>query len=164
MLRNVATFLIVSLSLAASSAQPPSSLPTFDIASIHSMNYAAEARTHIYNSPKTSEFKAVNVTLRALLEVAYQLPETQMQGGPTWTSKDKFDLEAKSDPSLDRHLASLPSDQARQLKRQMLRALLADRFQLAAHTETRELPIYALIVAKGGSKLTSPTSMAQRYP
>lgn len=127
--------------------------PAFDVASIRPMHYDHTARTHIYNSARDGSFKAVNVTLRALLEVAYDLPETQMFGGPAWTSVDKFDLEAKSDVSVNEQMAALPSHEAKEAKRRMLRALLAERFKLAAHTETREMPIYALVVAKGGPKL-----------
>ncbi|HEV2619142.1 MAG TPA: TIGR03435 family protein [Acidobacteriaceae bacterium] len=160
LLRYFATSLTIAIVFSPTAASAQSQLsqpPTFDVASIRPMSYADDARTHIYNSPRTSEFKAINVTLRALLEVAYELPETQMLGGPAWTSTQKFDLEAKSGPSFDQHLASLSSDEAKEIKRQMLRTLLADRFHLTAHTETRERPIFALVVAKGGAKLTKST-------
>jgi uncharacterized protein (TIGR03435 family) len=153
----------VSLSATAASAQASispiqSAPPTFDVASIRPMSYADDVPSHISNSSKTSEFRAVNVTLRALLEVAYALPETQMLGGPGWTATDKFALEAKSDPKFDQQLAALSPSEAKQAKRDMLRSLLAERFKLAAHTETREMPIFALIVAKGGSKLVQSKS------
>ena len=63
-----------------------------------------------------------------------------------------FDIDAKSDPSIDAELQALPSDQAKRRKQLMVQALLADRCKLAAHQETRELPVYALVVAKGGPK------------
>jgi uncharacterized protein (TIGR03435 family) len=132
-------------------AQPPA--PAFDVAVIRAMTYDHTARTHIYNSPRNTDFKATNVTLKDLLEVAYDLPDVQMFGGPAWITTAKFDLEAKSDSAVDAQLAALPSGQSKQVKRQMLQALLADRFKVAAQTETREMPIYALVVAKGGSKL-----------
>jgi uncharacterized protein (TIGR03435 family) len=158
---RLVVFLIGAISLPATTAFTQSTglqaqaspLPTFDVASIRPMSYDDDARSHIYNPSHNSEFKAVNVTLRALLEVAYDLPETQMFGGPAWTTTDKFDLEAKSDAKFSEQMAALSSDQGKQAKRQMLQALLADRFKLAAHTEAREMPVYALVVAKGGSKL-----------
>jgi uncharacterized protein (TIGR03435 family) len=128
-------------------------IPIFDVASVRPMIYDDGARTHIYNSPRTSEFKAVNVTLRDLLEVAWSMPETQMSGGPPWSSTAKFDLEAKSDPAIDEYLAALSVEQGKDTKRQMLQSLLADRFKLAAHIEKREMPIFALVIAKGGPKL-----------
>jgi uncharacterized protein (TIGR03435 family) len=153
----------MTLSATAASAQaaispntsPP---PTFDVASIRPMSNADDVPSHISNPSKTSEFRAVNVTLRALLEVAYALPETQMFGGPGWTATDKFAIEAKSDQKFDQQLAVMSPSKAKQAKRDMLRNLLAERFKLAAHTETRERPIFALIVAKGGSKLIQSKS------
>ena len=117
------------------------------------MNYADGARTHITNPSASSEFKAVNVTVRDLLEVAYSIPETQMLSGPAWTSTDKFDLEAKSDNKFNQQLAALSVEQGKEAKRQMLQTLLADRFRLVAHAEKREMPMFALVIAKGGPKL-----------
>jgi len=167
--RGFVVLLLVGIGLSATTAfaqsaavqatvqtQPAQALPqaSFDVAVIRPMNYEQSARTHIYNSAHNSDFRAVNVTLRALMEVAYDLPDTQMLGGPEWAIRDKFDLEAKSDAKLNDQLAALTDDEGKATKREMLRALLAERFKLAAHEETRELPIFALVVAKGGSKLT----------
>jgi uncharacterized protein (TIGR03435 family) len=146
-------FAPLALMVAKSTAQTPATPPAFDVASIRQMSYGDDARSHIYNSSRKGYIKAVNVTLKALLEVAYDVPDTRMFGGPAWTATDKFDLEAKSSDEVDKQLAALTPDHGKQTKRQMLQALLADRFKLTAHTETREMPIYALVVAKGGSKL-----------
>jgi uncharacterized protein (TIGR03435 family) len=127
--------------------------PTFDVASVRSMTYSDDAPTHIHNPPRNSEFKAVNVTLRDLLEVAWEIPETQMAGGPAWASADKFDLEAKSDARFKDELATLSVEQGKEVKRQMLRSLLNERFKLEAHAEKRDMPIFALVIAKGGSRL-----------
>jgi uncharacterized protein (TIGR03435 family) len=107
---------------------------SFDVASVRPMTYDEGARTHISNSPLTSEFKAVNVTLRDLLEVAYSIPETQMLSGPAWAATDKFDLEAKSDTKFNEQLAALSVDQGKEEKRRMLQALLADRFRLVRYS------------------------------
>jgi uncharacterized protein (TIGR03435 family) len=98
------------------------------------------------------------VNLKALLELAYDIPDTRMFGGPGWVSTEKFSLEAKTDPEVDEQIASLSSEQGKQLKRKMLVALLAERFKVAVHTETREMPVYALVVAKGGPKLSESKS------
>jgi uncharacterized protein (TIGR03435 family) len=156
-----AALLIGAISLPATTAFAQSAAPhaqasplaTFDVASVRPMSYGDDARSHIYNPSRTSEFKAVNVTLRALLEVAYGIPETQMLSGPAWAATDKFDVEAKSDSKFNEQLAALSVEQGKQAKRQMLQALLADRFKLGAHAETREMPVFALVIAKGGPKL-----------
>ena len=76
-----------------------------------------------------------------------------MFAGPTWLNSERFSLEAKADPEVDEQVASLSSEQAKQLKRKMLADLLAERFKLTVHTKMKEMPIYAMTVAKGGPKL-----------
>jgi uncharacterized protein (TIGR03435 family) len=83
-----------------------------------------------------------NVTAAALIRFAYGLPDFQVSGGPEWLASDRFDVVAKAEG--DPPLAE---------KRLMLRRLLAERFKLAAHTETRELPIYALVLARSDGRL-----------
>jgi uncharacterized protein (TIGR03435 family) len=119
------------------------------------MTHDDGARTHIYNSPGNSEFKAVNVTLTDLLEVAYDIPDTRMLNVPVWAHTDKFDLEAKSDPQFEPD-----AEPGKERKRQMLRALLAERFKVTAHTEQREIPVLALRIGKDGSKLRATDSAA----
>ena len=100
-------------------------------------------------------------TLRALLRNAYlrttprttsadlavQMIQREIIGGPKWIDSDRWDVEATMDcsagPYSFEHL------------QQMIQSMLEDRFQLKAHTETREVPIYNLVVAKGGPKIKS---------
>jgi uncharacterized protein (TIGR03435 family) len=81
------------------------------------------------------------------------MPEGRVLGGPGWLNSAKFDIEAKADESVDAEMQKLDSDAGRLQKQKMLQALLAERFALKTHVETRELPIYALVVAKNGPKL-----------
>ena|SRR5579863_235705 len=83
-----------------------------------------------------------NQTLKNLLLHAYEVRDFQILGGPGWIDSDRFDVEAKAEGN--------PSPERITL---MLQTLLADRFKLALHRDTKELPIYALTVAKGGIKL-----------
>ncbi len=84
-------------------------------------------------------------TLQALIRYAYDVEDPQITGGPPWIDRDIYEINAKSSTT------AAPA----QLK-QMLQSLLAERFQLAIHRETRQLTIYSLVVAKGGSKLHPP--------
>jgi uncharacterized protein (TIGR03435 family) len=133
----------------------PATAPAFDVVSIHQNKTVTDGRHHIYNDPGESHFRTVNLSLKELLQFAYGLPKSQILGGPSWLESTMFDIDAKSDPSMDAQLHKLPSDQARHQKQLMVQAVLADRFQLAAHQETRQLPIYELVVAKGGPKFRS---------
>ena len=85
-----------------------------------------------------------------LLQWAYTVPDTRILGGPAWLGSTKFDIEAKADASVDEQMRNLSSDAGKLQKQKMLQALLADRFQLKLHQETRDLPIYALVLAKSG--------------
>jgi bla regulator protein blaR1 len=84
-------------------------------------------------------FTATDTTLGLLLFAAYELPESRILGLPGWGDAEHFDVEAVAD-----------GDPTVAQKRLMLQSLLADRFKLATHHETRQLPVYALVVAKPG--------------
>jgi uncharacterized protein (TIGR03435 family) len=127
--------------------------PVFDVAAIHPHIPEPHEHNSIASSPSDGQFKAENVTLIMLIHWAYGMPDTRILSAPGWASSTYFNLDAEADPALDQQLRSLSSDAARNLKERMVQALLADRFKLAIHTETRGLPIYNLVVAKGGPKL-----------
>jgi uncharacterized protein (TIGR03435 family) len=92
-----------------------------------------------------------NCVLKRLIVLAYRVQEYQVVGGPAWISKDQFDIEAKPDTM------SNPTDEQ---SRQMLRNLLEERFRLRVRMETRNGPVYALIVFKNGP----PRSVDQSPP
>jgi uncharacterized protein (TIGR03435 family) len=93
-------------------------------------------------SPQGNRFTATNVSLFALIQWAYEMEDFRISGGPAWMKSDHFDIAAESEgtPSI----AQL---------RLILQPLLADRFHLQVHRQTKELPVYELSVAQGGSKL-----------
>ena len=140
--------------IGAQEAVAPASLQKFefDIAAIR-QNMDVNGRNHIYNDAPIGEFRTVNAPLKMILEYAYDLPQTQMVGAPPWVDSAKFDIDAKAEAAVSEALAKMPSNQARDAKRAMVRGLLEDRFGLVVHRETRELPVFNLMVAKGGPKL-----------
>ncbi len=93
-------------------------------------------------------FVARNYTLRVILAAAYNLTPRAISGGPAWVDSDRYDIVAEVPgqirPTTDEQMS-------------MLRKLLSERFNLTVHREEKEFPIYALTVAKGGSKLTAST-------
>lgn len=84
-------------------------------------------------------FTATNVPLQVLIALAYRIKEFQVSGAPAWLTSERYDIEAKTEGDLA-FQASLP----------MIQTLLEDRLQFKFHRETREQPIYALVVAKAG--------------
>jgi uncharacterized protein (TIGR03435 family) len=83
-----------------------------------------------------------NMPLAIVIESGYRIQGDQLIGGPDWINSDRWDIVAKTDP---------PATWEQQNK--MLQPLLADRFKLTVHWETRQLPQYELTVAKGGLKV-----------
>lgn len=127
--------------------------PSFDVAAIHQHISQPHEHNSIWSSATDSHFRAENVSLIGLIHWAYEVPETRIFNAPGWAGSTNFNIEASSDPSVDEKMARLTSDTGKLQKEMMVRTLLADRFKLVTHFETRELPVYELVVAKGAPKL-----------
>jgi uncharacterized protein (TIGR03435 family) len=124
----------------------------FDVASIRPSGNP-DRRQRLIRHPDDTEFVAQNASLSALLQFAFGVSETRVIGLPASIATARFDLLAKGDLDTDARFHKLNPDQQREAKQKMMQALLADRCKLAFHVETRELPVFALVVAKGGPKL-----------
>jgi uncharacterized protein (TIGR03435 family) len=131
-------------------AQAPSPSPAFEAASVKA-NTSVDRRVMMQTQPG-GRFTATNVTVRDVVREAYRLLPFQLTGEPDWMSRDRFDIVAKGDVDAPFVTDPLAGPSRLQL---MLRALLADRFKLVAHEDTRELPVYALTVAKADGRLGS---------
>lgn len=136
-------------------APAPATAPAaFDVISIHRSGAKPTVNGGVeFSFTKTDEtddgFVAENITLKAVISDAYQIKPDNISGGPDWIGSDRYDISAKVATSD----GAAPVKLARPQRRQMLQTLLADRFNLAVHIETKDDPIYELVVAKGGSKL-----------
>ena len=100
-------------------------------------------------------FNTINTPVRLLITFAYQIQNFQLVGGPDWIGNDRFDIVAKmeGDPP-----PTIPGSGPDPMMLAM-RTLLAERFKLVVHKETRELDVYALVLAKPGAsraRLSSP--------
>jgi len=132
---------------------PASPAPVFDVAAIHPHIPEPHEHNSIWSSPFDGRFRAENVSVVMLIHLAYEMPETRILDAPGWARSTYFNIDATADPAVDQRLHNLTSDDGRKQKEGMVQALLADRFHLVIHTETRELPFYTLVVAKGGPRL-----------
>ncbi len=132
---------------------PLASTARFEVASIKHINPGPDMILKVTNLPTDGRFYATGVTAKNLITIAYRVNLSWIVGGPSWISFDRFDVQAKGDRSLDEQLKQLSQDQAGLIKSQMLQQLLADRFKLSVHHETRDQPVYELIVAKNGPKV-----------
>ena len=144
--------LAVAAGLAAIAAQPPPGrpdAPAFEVASIKP-NHSGDGRVRMQNQP--GRYMASNVTLRLLIRNAYQLQDFQITGGPGWLNDDHFDINAKVPDGTPPSGPPVPGAGPSRLQL-MIRSLLAERFKLAVHTETKDSPIYALVLARGDGRL-----------
>ena len=116
--------------------------PTFAAAAIKPSAPEAEGRSI---GLRGHSFSAENFSVKDLVVFAYDLQVKQIVGGPEWLDKQKFDIAAVPDAE------GQPSPEQ---WKTMVQKLLADRFRLTFHRESRELAVFALKVAKGGPKLT----------
>ena len=116
--------------------------PAFEVATIKPSD---PARPEQIVTLRGVDVITTNTTVHDLINLAYWLHPKQLTGGPAWTESEKFDMTGKPDapgqPNVD------------QMK-MMIQKLLADRFQLKFHFEKRQLPVYAIRIAKNGPKLT----------
>ena len=115
-------------------------LPSFEAATLRA-NTSGHAGWMLQPQPG-GRLNGTNVPAAALIRFAYDLPDFQISGGPNWLASARFDIAAKAE-----------NDAPIEQKRLMLRTLLAERFMLTTHTETRELPIYVLVMARNDGRL-----------
>jgi uncharacterized protein (TIGR03435 family) len=123
------------LTITALHAQPS----TFEVASIRRNVTANQQGSGLAAPQPGGRFVAIAATLRRLVADAYD--DVQVLGGPPWADTDRFDVNARAEG--DRSAADIV---------RMLRPLLADRFKLVVHTETREMPVYTLALARADRK------------
>ena len=141
-----AALMVVVTTLTA--AQGPS--PTFDVTSVKpNTSGATGGRSSCCDG---GGYTGTNVTVRRVMGLAY-MPTPEIVGGPSWIYTDLFDIQGRTARRHDRPEVQL-----------MLRALLADRFKLRVHRETREMPAYALVLARTDGQVGPQLVHAQPCP
>jgi uncharacterized protein (TIGR03435 family) len=119
--------------------------PAFEVASVKPNNTGSSG-SRSSSDGTSGYFRAANITVRSLIVSGYRLFDFQVIGGPDWITTARFDIEARADR------AALPLREPDAINL-MVQSLLEERFQLKTHTETRQLPVFTLVVAKNGTKL-----------
>jgi len=150
----IAIALMATVGLGQSPDVDSSARPEFEVASIRPDN--GQMNVQLLWLPG-GRLSASGITATLLIGVAYSVKDFQIFGGPSWTGRDQYSIDAKpgvasrKGPILSLYLTR----QQRESEEGKLRiqSLLAERFQLRIHRETREEQVYSLIVAKNGPKL-----------
>ncbi len=125
-------------------AMAPDASPSFLVATIRPTDPSTTRQGWSFES-EGRQITCANATLNDIVRIAYGVHARQIVDAPGWFSKERFDIKGVPDEP------GVPSIQQLQ---HMYQQLLADRFHLVLHHETRDLPIYAITVAKGGPLLT----------
>ena len=115
--------------------------PTFEAASIKPLPPAADGGVHIHMSDDDKMVNYSSVVLKEVIAYAYGVRPDQVSG-PAWLESDMYSIVAK-----------VPSGASGNQIPAMLQTLLSERFSLVFHRESKEVPVFALLQAKGGSKL-----------
>jgi uncharacterized protein (TIGR03435 family) len=158
-MRSVAlrmTVLAASIVAASSppSAQTPSPSGRFDVASVKPNRSGALSIG--FDVPGARRFTVSNAPLRDIIRFAHDVDEARLVGGPEWIRSERFDIVATA----ERDIPAWTPDGPPAVLLAMVRSLLADRFHLDTHHDTRELPVYALVVARSDRRLGPRASVS----
>ena len=137
--------------LSSASAQGPRASSAFEVASIKLTKTGIRRRGSMEFSKGGDRFAATNTSLGPLLLTAYDITAQQISV-PASFPDDRYDIAAKTDHAAD------PDEM-----RRMLQQLLVDRFKLVVHRETKEVPVYAMVIWKGRPKL-HPSEEPESHP
>ncbi len=140
-MRVLPLLILVPLLNSVSYSQVATKTPTFDVASVRPSQHplGPDYNNQIVYTP--AGFTARSTTLKRLIAEAWRLQLSQVIG-PGWLSQNEYDIEARA-----------PEGTAKDQMALMLKSLLADRFGLKMHSESRPMRAYALVVAQGGPKI-----------
>ncbi len=153
--------LVVAPQIRAQSTQTTSApMPSFEVASIKPNRSGDD---HLWINFQAGRFTVTGATIKFLIEEAYDVKDFQVSGGPSWINSERYNIDAKVEDSLVEELQKLPPDQRGKQMNLMVQSLLADRFKLRLIHETKELPVYALVIPKNGPKLQEAKS-GDTYP
>ncbi|MBZ5632249.1 MAG: TIGR03435 family protein [Acidobacteriia bacterium] len=125
--------------------------PAFEVASIKPGD--PNSQMFRIGSMPGGRFAANNASLKMLIQTAYDVRSHQISGGPNWLDSAKYDIDAKPDSATPIPAGPAGGPQMRL----MLQSLLEERFKLKLHRESKEEPVYELMVARGGPKLQKAT-------
>jgi uncharacterized protein (TIGR03435 family) len=131
-------------------ANPAAAALEYEVASIKP-NKSGPGMVRFMGTP--DGFSATGITLQMLVANAYGVQNFQISGAPSWLGSERYDLDAKMDSDTAAALKKLDQEQGRLARSRMLQKLLADRCKLTVHTETKDMPVYALVIAKNGPKM-----------
>jgi uncharacterized protein (TIGR03435 family) len=147
MVRTLAAFTLLAVMHGAAFGQPARITPAFDIADVHHSALANNPQSWMSGGVlRGGRYDLRKATMLDLIRTAYNVDPDTTAGGPAWLEFDRYDIAAKA-----------PASTTPETVRLMLQSLLADRFQLVRHHDTRPMPGWALKLGKGKPKMAEAT-------
>jgi bla regulator protein blaR1 len=140
---------------------PATPLPSYEVATIKPID--ADAASRMVRLPSATSLNPLSIR-RYIMDAYGAIYTAQVVGGPDWLTKDAYDIHGKVPDDLAAALRNMPRQNRIDQDRGMQQSLLADRFHLKAHCETRILPVYALVPAKGGLKIRPVPAPPEHRP
>lgn len=150
-MRVIRMLIPAGLVLGAAFAQAPPARLEFEVMSVKPAPpiVAGTSQVHIGMHIDGAQVHLLSFSLKDYIRIAYKIKSFQVTG-PDWLESTRFDIDAK-----------LPAGGTKEQVPDMLQSLLADRFQLKFHKDSKEFPVYALEVAPGGTKLKDLTDATE---
>jgi uncharacterized protein (TIGR03435 family) len=133
------------------SQAPPAQKPSFEVASIKPVPQPFPTGGGPWIASR-GRFRAEVAQVRGVIAMAYRVLPAQVEGGPDWIDRERYFFDARAE-----------TDAAPDQIRAMVQTLLADRFKLAIHRDTRQSNVYRLVVGKTGSKLKDANGGRRNY-
>ena len=133
-MKAVLSWVLISIAGSAAAQAPV-------VSYVASVKLNRDAQPRGFSEYQNGRLTATAATVASLLRTAYRVQAYQMVGAPSWTATKRYDVAAKAE-------GTPPPSQAA-----LLQTFLADRFKLAAHMETREMPIFELALARANGRL-----------
>jgi uncharacterized protein (TIGR03435 family) len=144
-------WLAVGVSVYGQSQNATETPPSYEVVSIKPNKSGPGMMRVMANGDR---FSATNISLRGLIQYAYNIRmQEQVSGLSGWADSAAYDIEAKTDEEESATLKKLSPEAKTEQGRLIMQAMLADRFKLKVHRETKEMPVFALVIAKSGFKL-----------
>jgi bla regulator protein blaR1 len=125
----------------------------FDVVSVKPS--APDEHNSFMFRPQPGGLRAAGIPLKMLIMESYDLKAFQVSGGPSWVASERWDVLAKAD--------GVEGQIPMARMRPMLQAMIADRFKLKIHKETKEMPVYALVMEKNGLKIVPHAGAEQQF-
>jgi uncharacterized protein (TIGR03435 family) len=162
MIRSLAIVCLAALAWRAVFGQETAAPPAFEVASVKPST-EQDRVIGMFTYPG-GRVTAANYTLKMLIHEAYAIEDYKILGCPHWAETERYNLEAKpaASSTLSQWVPANFKTPPNAEMRRMLQTLLAERFQLKLHREPKKEAIYALVVARGGPRLSEPKDTAQQ--